>query len=392
MKRPSTGADLNRLRRMNALSALNAVRTAGMPLTLSALAQRTGLSRASAEDLAGELFEQGWVVDVPPAAGTVGRPARRLRFRAEAGHVVGLDVGLHKVLAVVADLAGGVLGSARVGVQPETGRADRLSAADAAVRRALEDAGIGVEQLWSVGAGTTGVVDEDGTVVLSTLAAEWTGAPLGRHLGNVCAGPVAVDNDSRLAALAEHRRGAAIGVDDVVYVHAGLQVSGALIIGGRLHRGFSGAAAEIGSLPVAAWSTATRHLTECPAVPDETPVEEAAAAVLAAARRGDAEAILAVDRFSSDLSVGAATMVATLDPEVVVLGGGVARSADVLLPRLESELASMCVRVPELRPSPLGDECVALGAVHLALDRVDAALFGPQGELRPPGVPTREAG
>ncbi|WP_166354580.1 ROK family transcriptional regulator [Phytoactinopolyspora limicola] len=387
MKRQAAGVDLSRLRRMNALSALHAVRAAGMPLTLTELATRTGLSRASVEDLAAELLTQGWIADVPPAAGTVGRPARRVRFRSEVGYVAGLDVGLHHVRAAVSDLSGNVLAATHTAVQPETPREERLAALDHVLAECMHTAGIDATSLWAIGAGTTGVVDPAGTVTLSNLAAGWTGVDLAGHLRTHCQGPVGVENDSRVAALAEHRKGAAQDISDAVYVHAGLQVSGALIIGGRIHRGFGGAAAEIGLLPMAAWESAPDHLTRSPAVPDGAAPQDAAGLVLAAARRGDTQAILSVDRFSSDLAAGTATMVATLDPEIVVLGGGLARSADILLPRLEAGLRSMCVRVPELRPSPLGDECVALGAVHLALDRVDQTLFETDGELRSPAVP-----
>jgi predicted transcriptional regulator len=102
------GGDLARLRQLNALSTIGVLR--GAPsLTLTQLARRTGLSRPAAEDVVQELTGQGWVDEVAPVQGAMGRPARRYRFRAEAGHVVGIDVGAHKVLAIVADLDGSVV-------------------------------------------------------------------------------------------------------------------------------------------------------------------------------------------------------------------------------------------------------------------------------------------
>jgi predicted NBD/HSP70 family sugar kinase len=83
--------------------------------------------------------------------------------------------------------------------------------------------------------------------------------------------------------------------------------------------------------------------------------------------------------------------VLTLDPELVVLGGGFSRSADVLLPALNRALEPHCLRVPDIRPSALGEECVALGAACLALDHVDEQFFSPDGSISRPAAPRRLA-
>ncbi|MFD0474163.1 ROK family protein [Nonomuraea thailandensis] len=80
-------------------------------------------------------------------------------------------------------------------------------------------------------------------------------------------------------------------------------------------------------------------------------------------------------RYVKDLAVGAAALVLTLDPQVVILGGGYSRSADLLIEPFERELGRLCLRVPEIRASDLGADSVALGALRVALDQVDARLF-----------------
>ncbi|MFF8919212.1 ROK family protein [Streptomyces sp. NPDC015032] len=369
------GGDLAQLRRLNAFGALQALRSAGAPVTLTELATLTGLSRASAEDLATELTDQGWAAEVPPAPGAVGRPARRYRFRAESGYVFGLDIGAHSVLAVLADLCGTVVTTARRTVPPDIRRADRLAVIGDVMTECLDDAGIDAHRIWTISAGTTGVVGPEGDVVLAGAAADWTGVRLAEHLDERCAGAVLVDNDTRLAALAEQRLGAARDIEDAVYIHAGLGLSAALIIGGRVHRGYGGAAGEIGSFPVTPWATAATRLACCPAVPSDVPPRNAAAHVLAAARRGDTVAVRAVDRYASDVALGLAAMVLTVDPQRVVLGGGLAQSADVLLPRLRNRLEPLCIRVPDLQPSSLGDDRVALGAIWRAVEHVETTYL-----------------
>jgi predicted NBD/HSP70 family sugar kinase len=190
---------------------------------------------------------------------------------------------------------------------------------------------------------------------------------------------VRVENDCKLAALAESWRGVARHAGNVVFLLAGLRTGAGLIIDGRLHRGFSNAAGEIGALPAAGWLRAPQHLNDwldaghrdADAGRDGDDVEP----VFLAARDGDRAAVRAVRGYVRDIAVGASALVLTLDPELVVIGGGFSRSADVLVEPLRRELDRWCLRTPEIRVSEFGDEGVALGAVRLALEEVEATRY-----------------
>ncbi|MFB4277633.1 MULTISPECIES: ROK family transcriptional regulator [unclassified Nonomuraea] len=356
-----SGGDLSRLRQLNALAVIKVLQ--GRPsLTLTEVAKRTGLSRASTEDVVRELLQKGWVAEAGATAGGVGRPARRYRFRADAGRVLGVDIGGHKIRAVVADLDGDVQHSARVPVTPEMGRLERLAAVDRAVAECLEGAGLTGGDVWASGVGTTGLVDGAGKVMLSEALPEWTGVDLAAHVRRLVPAPVLVENDSKLAALAECWRGVARYAKDMVFLLAGLRTGAGLVIDGKLHKGFGNASGEIGALPVLGWIRAQEHLSDA---------NGEAGDVFAAARNGDKAALAAVRRYVKDLALGASALVLTLDPQMVVVGGGFSRSADVLIEPLRRELDRWCIRTPEVRMSALGDEAVVLGAVRLALDDVE---------------------
>lgn len=362
------GGDLSRLRQLNTQTALRVLRGAE-PMTLTELAKRTGLSRASTEDVVDDLLAQRWVAEAPPVAGVMGRPARRYRFRGDAGHALGVDIGGHRVRAVVTDLDGTVLGRAQAEVPETAGREKRLAAADEVVTDCLRGSGVDPADLWGVGVATSGLVDPTGKVVLSVAIPEWTGLNLAEHFAPRFgpAAPVLVDNDGRLAALAEQWRGVARYAKDFVYLLAGLRTGLGLVIDGKLHRGFGGAAGEVGALPATGWIRAQEHLAKWGGEVGD---------LFAAARAGDRGAQGAVRRYVKDLSIGTASLVMTLDPQMVVLGGGFSRSADVLLDPLRRELDKQCLRTPEVRASTLGEESVALGAVRLALDHAERVMFG----------------
>ncbi|MGW0807359.1 ROK family transcriptional regulator [Nonomuraea sp. NPDC002799] len=360
-----SGGDLSRLRQLNALAVIKALQ--GQPsLTLTEVAKRTGLSRASTEDVVRELLGKGWVAEAGATAGGVGRPARRYRFKADAGRVLGVDIGGHKIRAVVADLDGDVGAGTHVRVTPEMGRAERLAAVDEAITTCLEEAGLTGGEVWASGVGTTGLVDGAGRVMLSEALPEWTGVDLAAHVRRLVPAPALVENDSKLAALAERWRGVARYAKDMVFLLAGLRTGAGLVIDGKLHRGFGNASGEIGALPALGWIRAQEHLKAA---------NGEAGDVFAAARAGDKAAVAAVRRYVKDLALGASALVLALDPQMVVVGGGFSRSADVLIEPLRRELDRWCIRTPEVRMSALGDEGVVLGAVRLALDDVEERVL-----------------
>ncbi len=370
-----TGTDLSRLRELNSLTVVRALRTQP-PATVTELAKITGLSRPAVDVIAQGLVTDGWATVVEPGAtSVVGRPARRYRFRATAGHVIGVDVGAHKILALIADLDGNVVHTARRAVTPEADPDERLAALDEILATSLAEAGMTPPDIWAVTVGVTGPVDATGKTTLFTPLPGWRAVDLPAHLSDVFTCPILVENDCKLAALAERWQGAAQDANDIVYLLAGMRNGAGLIIDGVLRRGFGGAAGEIGALRAVRWLSAPSHLQKCPGVPPTVSPDDAAAWVFNAAREGNRDARTAVSRYVKDLAVGTAALVLALDPQVVVFGGGFSRSADLVLDQLSRELQKLCLRLPEVRASSLGADCVALGALRLALDEVDQRLF-----------------
>ncbi|MEV4623265.1 ROK family transcriptional regulator [Asanoa sp. NPDC049573] len=384
----TTGTDLSRLRELNSLSIVRALRD-HPPSTVTELSQRTGLSRPAVDVIAQGLVTDGWArVLEPGASSAVGRPARRYQFHAGAGHVLGVDVGVHKILALLADLDGNIVQTVRHSVDPDAGPQARLAELDSVIDACVASAGKVPSDIWAVTVAVTGAVDASGQTSFFTPLPGWKSVNLASHLGVRFSCPVLVENDCKLAALAERWKGAASDADDIVYLLAGMRNGAGLIIDGVLRRGFGGAAGEIGALKQVRWLNAPEHLQNCPGVPSTVGPDDAAAWVFNAARSGNRAAKAAVNRYVKDLAVGAAALVLTLDPQVVIFGGGFSRSADLVLDPLRNELQRLCLRMPEVRASTLGADSVALGALKLSLHEVDDRLFS--AGLSAPVAPRRQ--
>jgi predicted NBD/HSP70 family sugar kinase len=396
------------IRRLNSAHVLSAIRAQG-PISRAELAQAIGLSKPTVNEVVEGLLRDGTVLE-DEANGArrpsrPGRPARLLRFRADLGYVLGIDIGANKVLVLVADLNGDVVGSERrrVGARERAGSAPLLRHAQAAASAALRAAGIARARLEAVGVGTPGVVDPvTGKLKLAPQLGGWEGLPLAKRLQRSFTCPVLVENEVHLSVLAEQWRGAAQGIDDALFVQAGYGIGGGLLVGGRLYRGANGAAGEIGYLPFAAadhaapnglgpfehaagGSAYARHGSRAAARADGRRLLELAGGdpeavdaeiVFAAAAEGDRVAHVIVEELAGRLAEGVAAAAVVLNPETVILGGGLSRGGETLLAPLAGRLAELVPVVPRVVLSDLGEESVALGAVRLAIQTVEERLFG----------------
>ena len=204
----------------------------------------------------------------------------------------------------------------------------------------------------------------------------WEGVHLPKELGRRIGVPWFADNDSNLGALAERWRGVAGDHDNVVWAILGNRTGLGILIRGAVHRGLDGAAGEIveaRSIPTG--TIADRHVAWLSS--PEAAQREVARERFDAARAGDAQALAEVDEFVENITSILTTLSWTVAPSLIVLGGGLEDAADVLLPRVREAMRVARTPAIELRATGLGRDAALIGAVKLALDRMDTELFGP---------------
>lgn len=368
MRTPSGGALLRRINAVAVLKALHAADT----LTLRQLAEQANVARNTAEEAAEGLARIGLTSEVAPGdehGRPIGRPPKRYRFRPDYGYAMGVDFSVHEVVVLLTDLWGETTHRVRVELATGISLRDRLDVARHALLHAVESAGLTTDDVLCVGVATTGIIDTEGRVLRSFRLPELEEIDLAQALAVVGDAPVVVGNDTRLATLAEHWRGAGAGTDDFVNVIAGRVLHAGIFLGGRLLYGSHGAAGEIAYLPGAGWDAAHQALSTWPGAREDT---------FAAAAAGDADAIARVDEFARELATGIAALALVVDPDRIVIGGGLSEAGEGLLTPLREHLDRLTLFPVPLVTSTLTHDAVALGAARLALDRIEGRLFDPE--------------
>jgi glucokinase len=295
-----------------------------------------------------------------------------------AEYTVGVDVGGTKVAAALVDDAGAIVRRSRT----ETESSDYVGMV-AGIVSAVSQVREGVD-VNGVGLAIAGNVAADGSHVLFSPHLPLAGEPLAEDLRSALGVRVLIDNDANAAAWAEHERGAGRGSSEMLFVALGTGLGAGLILRHALYRGYQGFAGEAGHLTVvidgracpcgargcweryASGTALVAHYVERGGDP-----EVGGPGITKAATKGDALALAALADVGDWLGRGLASMVAILDPEIVVIGGGVSESGDLLLDPARRQMAAS-VTGADRRPLPpvvaaeLGNEAGVVGAAMLA--------------------------
>lgn len=376
------------------------------PLSRSDLVSLTGLTRSAIRALVCELVDAGMVIEEPALRlGTPGRPSPIARANPRRVIVLGIEIMVDSIAAVVVGLGGITLAETRVERPRGSLSVDRVVGDITRVtQRLLED----VEApLVGIGVAVAGVVRRSDGLIWTAPNIGWVEVALGQRLRDALGVdvPISVANDADMGLLAEHRRGAAVGVDDVLYVSGEVGVGGGAIIGGHPLTGVSGYGGEIGHLPVnpggvpcrcgaiGCWETEVGEgalLTLAGLPPDAG--HDGVESVLRDAQAGSPAAIAALDHVGRWLGIGLAGLVNILNPRLIILGSMHARIHPAVRTVIEEELDRRALGAPRgcvrVIPAALGVGAPSRGAAELAFEPL---LADPAAFFRSPTLSSRLA-
>ncbi len=371
---PATG-NPGLLKDLNHRAVFEAIAVDG-PQSRVALAERLKLSQASVSRVVEALIHAGLVIEGRRLPSAVGRRQTLLELNPEAATVAGVSVRPNRLEVVLADLKGQTL--CRVShpysephVQGLVGQIERL------IGDSQEQAVGASPNLAAVSVGIAGAWDSRSRRVHSApnLSGLEGADLLGelQHALPLDSGCVQVENDVNFAALGELAQGAGNGYDSLFYLYLGSGVGGGVVINRTLHHGLYGFSGEIGYIPVPAGGAVARleDLVSSAALDERARsvgVGVDANELIEAAAAGQETALRAVEDTLSHLAIGVCSIVSTIDPDVIVIGGSVGKSlARHFLPRLEEMVSEIIpVRPPVVR-SQLDDSAHLHGAIASAL-------------------------
>ncbi|MBT2410937.1 ROK family protein [Streptomyces sp. ISL-12] len=386
---------LARLRRGHEELVLRLLRTHG-PLSRAELGKLSGLSRTTLYDIVVALMDGGAVVATAPAPAERrrGRPVETLSLHPEAGQVIGVDFARRAVHVAAVNVAHEVIGSASEAHSADLGWEARADLAERLVAR-LAGGSLRLGVLSGVGVGVVGPVDDLSETSADDLSATPvddpsaspgkakrpsapTRADLPVLLRKRFGVPVLVDNNTRLAALAEATWGAAAGVRDVLYLRLSHGVGGGLVTGGTLHRGARGLSGEFGHI------TAEPDGRRCSCGKDGCLETVASIGAVLEAHGGvpdlpaflsalpdDPAAVRVLETVGARVGTVLAAVCNAVGPDVTVLGGELAEAGPVLFRSVERALLAHLMPISrpraDLRAAALGEAGGALGAIALVL-------------------------
>jgi predicted NBD/HSP70 family sugar kinase len=375
------------VRRANLSAIIRELHVHG-PASRSELVARTGLTRSAIGRLIGEFVTAGFVSEERPASlGTPGRPSPLVRIGRNKVGVVAIDIAVDYIAVAVVGLGGDVLELRRM----DRARTDvsvdaTIAALNQLVSSILAEPGT-PDLIIGVGIGVAGVVRREDGFVSAAPNLGWTDVPLGERLAGLSGWPrpITIVNEAELGALAELRRGAALGASDVLYISGEVGVGGGIIAGGRQLTGVAGYAGEIGHMPINPAGIACR----CGSIGCwETEIgvdallvragraagggRAAAETVRQEAEAGDPVALAAIEEVGRWLGLGLAGLVNIFDPSLIVLGGSFTSLYPFVLDPVERQLDRLALLAPRglvrVVPASLGVDATLVGAAELAFE------------------------
>ena len=358
------------------------------PIARSQIARQLDMSLPTVMRIVDNLIEEDLVRSCDGhGQSTGGRPPSLVEFNGKAYSVVGVDLGGTKMFGTVADLSGTIQHELYIAHRKDDTPSDHVERLCEMIETLLDAPRPPGQRIQGMGIGVPGVTLIPEGIVTWAPSLGWRDLPLQEILNDRFDVPVFVENDVNLAALGELGFGAGRGVQNLVTIAVGTGIGAGIIIGGILYRGHNQAAGEVcymlpgteflgrhydefGALECLASATGVvkraRQLMmqEGMSIPEGLSAED----VFAAARSGEPWAQQVVSETVDYLGLAIANISATLDPEVIVLGGGVAHSADLLIEPILQRIEGVVPFVPRLVASPLERRAVVMGAIMLVLN------------------------
>jgi predicted NBD/HSP70 family sugar kinase len=344
------------------------------PLTRSQLQRALRASPVTVTAAVHDLIAGGFAQEREEGVPTGGRRARLVDLGPTLGGVLAADIGSIKLRVAAADLRGTIIAQETIET-PRSPSSPELASLLVDVASTLDG------PVRAIGLGVAGAVLPDGRLSIAPALPEWQRVDFEALFAPFDA-PVLIDNESNLAGLGEYHKGGHHGIRDLLFVAVGAGIGSALILDGKLYRGATGRAGEIGDLrttlddshelerDAGAVAIVERYRSR-----GGTSANADAKLVFELAAVGDHAAASAVREAIEKLALALVNTSALLDPARIVIGGGLAAAGDALLDPIRELMRPHLHELPEVVSSKLGSDATLHGAIEWALETAVAQLL-----------------
>ena len=347
-----------------------------------ALAEKLKLTLGTIRNQTGKLRRSGIIIPSEARGG--------FRLNPDYGYIVGIDMGASHLHFALSDFSGEIISDTTEKVRPEDGPRRTISQIKKGIQR-LIPAGRR-NRLRALAMAVPSAVDpRSGLVLMANNLPGWKKINLKDELEKEFQLPVCIDNDANMAAIGERWRGVACDLDNFVFIALGTGIGSGIFVNGQLYAGRTGAAGELQFLNVEwpRWNedfgdtgyfeshasgqgiaTLGRKLIKPEARSKSAGLAETRDAyfVFEAFRRGNAKACKTLETIFTILGVGIANVVGVLDPDMIVLGGGISRGAPEFMLRTVTTVAERIQpNCPPILISKLGDQAQTYGAIYSSM-------------------------
>ncbi|SHI44287.1 MULTISPECIES: ROK family protein [Clostridium] len=308
-------------------------------------------------------------------------------------YVVGVDLGGTKISCALSDLEGRVVAQTTIPTLAHEGDNPVLGRIIKTIEMVLEEGNVATNEVAAIGIGSPGPLDAKKGIIVTTPNLPFKNFQLVQPIEEKFSIPTYLDNDANVAAIAEFMFGAGKGTENMVYITVSTGVGGGAILNGKIYRGSTTNALEVGHTTVfpggprcgcgnlgclEATSSGTaigRRANEAVNSKVETSLRDyetvTSYEVFKEAEKGDAVSKKILDEAFSYLGIGVANIIASFDPDKVIIGGGVSKGGDVLFNKVQEVVNERCFKSMaeycKIVPAGLGTDAGVLGAVALAI-------------------------
>jgi glucokinase-like ROK family protein len=397
---PVRTANLELVQKINRSIVLNVIRDKG-PLSRADVSRRTKLTRSTVSSIVSYLTKKNLVRETGLSSSGVGRRGILLELNPKAYYVVGIDLGTLNTIAAVVDLEGKIVERVEHPTNGEKNRDDVIERVKAAIHEVISASNLNLQKIAGIGLAVPGLVDSKKGMILFIPNFGWKDTPLREILEEEFHTPIFIDNNANAMALSEAQFGIGRGVKNFICVNIGIGIGSGVIINREIYRGETECTGEIGHTTVdyngpkcscgnngclevmAAGPAIARRAVKAIREGRKTVITElveenlnqiTAAVVARAANQDDRLAREIMEKTGEYLGTGIANIINLFNPQMVIIGGGVAQAGSLIFDPLKRTMKKRAFSVPakvvKIATPSLGRDCTVIGAASLVLKEI----------------------